>query len=281
MSESGKIGFRSIACGAVAILMGLAGAATSVQAAENGETDGTFSGSKWVLSLGLFYPKVDTYIRVDGTGGILGTELNFDTLGLSKNEVIPELGVVWQVRPRHAVWANYFELDRSGFTDTAVVIRIGDTVFPLNANLDAQFSSKVFAVGYGYSFFNDANKFLGFRVGLNVQDVSFGLAAESGLLAETADVTAPLPTFGLIGGYALSEKLRLTAQAGYLGLTIDQYEGAITDLSLRLDYLLGEHFSLGLSYQYLKVDVDSTDDQWRGKLRYEYFGPALQLGYRF
>ena len=231
MSEAGKVGFRSIACGAVAILMGLAGAATTVQAAENGETDGTFSGSKWVLSLGLFYPKVDTYIRVDGAGGVLGTELNFDTLGLGKNEMLPELGVVWQVSSRHAMWATYFELDRSGFTNTAIEIRVGDTVFPVDANIDARFYSKVLAAGYGYSFFNDNVKFFGFRIGLNVQDVGLGLEAESGLFTETADVTAPLPTLGLIGGYRLSENWHLTGQAGYLGLTIDEYEGAVTELS--------------------------------------------------
>lgn len=278
MQERRKIGSK---CVALALLLGLIGAAATAQATDNGQAGETFTGSKWVLSLGLFYPNVNTYMRVDGTGGILGAELNFDTLGLGKNEILPELGVVWQVRRQHAVWASYFELDRSGFTNTAVEIRIGDTVFPVNVNIDARFSSKVFALGYGYSFFNDANKFLGFRVGLNVQDVSFGVVAESGLLAENAAVTAPLPTFGLIGGYRLSEKWRVTAQAGYFGLTIDQYEGAITDLSARLDYELGQHLSLGLSYQYLKVDVNSEDEKWRGKLRYEYYGPALQLSYRF
>jgi len=79
------------------------------------------------MSLGLFYPNVDTYIRVDGTGGILGTKLNFDTLGLGKNEVVPRLGIIWEANARHSIWANYFELDRSGFTNTAVEMRIGDT----------------------------------------------------------------------------------------------------------------------------------------------------------
>lgn len=278
MSKTRKVRSKYVE---IAILFGLIVVAATARAADDTGTEETFSGSKWVMSLGLFYPNVDTYIRVDGTGGILGTELDFDTLGLGKNEVLPTLGVIWEANSRHSIWANYFELDRSGFTNTAIQIRIGDTVFPTNVNLDAQFSSKVFATGYGYSFFNDSGKFFGFRIGLNVQDVRFAVETESGLLAETADVTAPLPTFGFIGGYRLAEKWHLAGQAGYLGLTIDKYEGAITDLSLRLDYLIGEHFSLGLSYQYLKVDVKSEDEQWMGKFLYEYYGPALQFGYRF
>jgi hypothetical protein len=278
MNHAGKTSARYVAA---ALLLGLIGAAATARAADNGKEVETYSGSKWMLSLGLYYPNVDTYIRVDGTGGILGAELDFDTLGLDKNEVLPELSIVWQINPKHAVWANYFELDRSGFTNTALEIRVGDTIFPVNSNLDAQFSSKVLSAGYGYQFINDADKFIGFRIGLNVQDVSFGLANENGLFAETADVTAPLPTFGLVGGYRLGENWNLGLQAGYLGLTVDQYEGAVTEMSARLDYRLGEHVSLGLSYQYLKVDVKSEDEKWMGRLRYEYYGPALQLGYRF
>lgn len=278
MSKTRKVRFKYVE---VAILFGLVVATATAQAADEVETHETFSGSKWMLSLGLYYPNVDTYIRVDGPGGNLGTELDFDTLGLGKNEVLPTLGIIWEANARHSIWANYFELDRSGFTNTAVEIRIGDTVFPLDANINAQFSSKVFATGYGYSFFNDSRKFLGFRIGLNVQDVRFGVETESGLLAETAEVTAPLPTFGFIGGYRLSEKWHLSGQAGYLGLTVDQYEGAVTDMSLSLDYMLGEHFSLGLAYMYLKVDIKSEDEKWLGKLLYEYYGPSLRLGYQF
>jgi hypothetical protein len=245
------------------------------------EIDATFSGSSLVLSAGMFYPEADTYIRVDGTGGVFGTELNFDTLGLADNEVLPALGFVWQANSKHGVWGNYFELDRSGFTNTAIEIRIGNTVFPIGANIDAQFSSKVLAVGYGYSIFNDTRRFLGFRIGLNVQDIRLAVATENGLLAETADVTAPLPTFGFVGGYELSENWLLFAQAGYLGLTVDEYKGAVTELSARLSYALTEHFSLSLAYRYLKVEVDSEDADWRGKLRYEYLGPSLSLDYRF
>lgn len=283
-----ETGIRSIAAAIVLALVATFGTAWAQDAQDQGEQDqhgmeidATFSGSSFVLSAGMFYPEVDTYIRVDGTGGVLGTELNFDTLGLADNEILPAMGFVWQANSKHGVWGNYFELDRSGFTNTAIEIRIGDTVFPINTNVDAQFSSKVLSVGYGYSIFNDTRKFLGFRVGLNVQDIRLAVATENGLLAETADVTAPLPTFGFVGGYELSENWHLIVQAGYLGLTVDEYKGAVTELGARLNYALGEHFLVGISYQYLEVDVDSEDADWRGKLRYEYLGPSLSLGYRF
>lgn len=237
--------------------------------------------SEWSISVGAFRPQIDTYIRVDGALGVLGTELSFDTLGLDKTEVLPSLGLAWQINPRHSVWSYYFDVSRSGLTNTAVTIRVGDTEFPVNSNINAVFNAKVFALGYGYAFLNDADKFFGFQVGLNLQDISFGVEGENGILAEKADATAPLPTFGFAGGYRLSEHWYVSGNAGYFGAKVDNYDGSITQYGASLDYAVGEHVMVGLGYQNLKVDVESSDSQWLGKFIYEYRGPSINFRYNF
>lgn len=172
-------------------------------------------------------------------------------------------------------------MKRSGFSNTDIVIRVGDTEFPVNANINAYFNAKVFALGYGYAFVNDPDKFFGLQVGLNIQDIGFGIEGENGILAETAEATAPLPTFGFVGGYRLSEHWYLSGNAGYFGAKIDQYDGAITQYEVSLDYAIGEHVMLGLAFQELKVDVSSSDSRWVGKLLYEYRGPSINFRYNF
>jgi hypothetical protein len=153
-------------------------------------------GSEWEASLALFFPKVDTNIRVDSQGGLIGTEINLETLGLDQSRVLPALGLAWQPNARHSLWLDYFQPDRSGFSTAAVTIRVGETEFPLNAELSTIFNAKVLAMGYGYSFVNDADRIFGFRIGLNVQDLKFGIATTDGLQQETAQGTAPLQPSG-------------------------------------------------------------------------------------
>lgn len=263
-------------------LIGLAalGFSAAVNAAEPETGPGLFSPG-WSVSVGAFRPKIDTEIRVDGALGILGTELNMDTLGLNKTEVLPSFGIDWQISRRHSLWTYYFDVKRSGFTNTDIDIRVGDTVFPLNTNINAFFNAKVFALGYGYSFVNDRDKLFGLQIGLNVQDIGFGVEGENGILAEKADATAPLPTFGLVGGYRLSDHWYLKGNAGYFAAKIDNYDGAITQYEASVDYALGDHFMLGLAFRHLKVDVSSSDTRWLGKFVYEYQGPVLNFSYNF
>jgi len=237
--------------------------------------------AEWSISVGAFRPQIDTSIRVDGALGILGTEINMETLGLDDTEVLPSLGIDWQINHRHSLWSYYFEVKRSGFSNTDIIIRVGDTEFPVNTNINAFFNAKVFALGYGYAFVNDPDKFFGFQVGLNVQDIGFGIEGENGILAETAEATAPLPTFGFVGGYRLSEHWYLSGNAGYFAAKIDTYDGAITQYEARLDYAIGEHVMVGLAFQNLKVDVSSTDSRWVGNLLYEYQGPSVNFRYNF
>lgn len=252
----------------------------AVDAAEPESDPGLFYSGLSVY-VGAFRPHIDTIIRVDGALGVLGTELSLDTLGLDKTETLPSFGIDWQINRRHSLWTYYFDVKRSGLSNTDILIRIGDTEFPVNTNIDAFFNASVFALGYGYAFLNDKDKLLGFQIGLNTQDIDFGVQGENGILAERADATAPLPTFGFVAGYRLSERWYLRGNAGYFATKIDNYDGAITQYEADLDYALGENLMLGLAFRSLKVDVSSTDSRWLGKFIYEYRGPALNIRYKF
>lgn len=264
----------------ILVTLPLLALASMVGAAESGEGDELYT-SEWVISVGAFKPKIDTSIRIDGSGGIIGTKLDMETLGLDQTQVLPSLGIDWQINKRHSLWGYFFDVNRNGFSSTDVIIRVGETEFPISTDLNAYFKARIYALGYGYAFINDPDKFFGLQVGLNVQHVSLGLEGELGILSETADATAPLPTFGFVGGYRLSDRWYLSGNAGYFAAKIDVYDGAITQFEVDLDYAITEHVMLGVAYQMLKVDVSSSDQDWNGELLYEYSGPSLNFRYSF
>jgi hypothetical protein len=233
------------------------------------------------MGLAMFRPNVDTVIRVDSSSGVIGTTLDFQTLGLDQTEWLPALAFEWQLSRRHAIWASYFELDRNGFSNTAVEIRFLDQVFLVGTQLNAQFNTKVLSAGYGFSFNHDKDKQFGFRIGLNIQDLKVALESDRGLIAENAEVVAPLPTLGFNGGIRLAEKWKLKGDIGYFALNVGDYDGRITQATLAIYYDAFRNVGLTLGYQYFSVLIKSEDVSWPGRVEYEYFGPAVAVYAKF
>jgi len=265
----------------VSWLVGMLVIAGSALGDEPADISETLSGTKWDIRVGAFYPRVDTRLRVDGALGLLGTELDLETLGLDKNEPLPALGVSWQANAKHSLWGSYFELNRRGFTNTDIEIRVGETVFPVSTDISAYFRADVLALGYGYSFVNTKDKRLGLRIGLSVQDAAIGIESLEGQVKENADAIAPLPTFGFIAGMRLADRWYLSSELGYFAAKIDEYDGSIKQLSVTIERGFADNWTANLSYSYLNVDVESEGVRWLGYFRYEYYGPSLSVGYKF
>ena len=167
-------------------------------------------GHRFTITLGAYFPYLDTKVRVDSTSGLIGTTIDFEqNLGMSDTDSLPTVSFAWRFARKHHLGVAYFELNRSGSEVTQTEIRIGDKVFNVNLPVSSFFDAEVLAVAYGYSVIFDAKKELALSFGLSIQDLTFGLQGNpSGaqIVQERSDLTAPLPTFGLLGGYAFTDK---------------------------------------------------------------------------
>jgi hypothetical protein len=51
----------------------------------------------WLFQLGAYVPRVDPMLQVNGSGGIIGTEIDFETaLGLERSRYLTDLMVEWR-----------------------------------------------------------------------------------------------------------------------------------------------------------------------------------------
>ena len=235
------------------------------------------------LRVGVYDMNLDTEVRVNGRGGLIGTRLNFeDDLNLDDNKETFDVGVRWRIAERHFLEAEYFQLKRSGFRQVDGEIRFGESVYPIASNIRSSFTTEVTRLGYGYRLVRRKNWGLALGVGLHVtrlratlQEISIGNISLPLDDQEVAAVTAPLPVFGFAGARRLGENWALIVRGQSLSLKVDEYDGSIEHAAVQFEYDAKRRFGLGFGYDWFFVNVKSTDDLWIGNAKVAFHGPML------
>lgn len=246
-------------------------------------------GQPFQFALGAYVPKLDTQLRVDRTDGLAGTTLSFEqNLGMRDIAILPTFNFGWRFARKHKFGVSYFELNRDGSEVTQTEIRIGDKVFNVNLPVSSFFDVQVLSASYHYSVLMDRKKELALSVGLSVQEMTFGTQGNQGgnLISATSELTAPLPTFGLSGGYAFTDKWIFRGAIGVFAISLDwedadNFGGTIIDFNATLFYVPFKHYRFGIAYTNFDVDVDWTK---RGRIiaiNYDYQGPMFLFAATF
>lgn len=271
-----------------AFLLGILSGAANAQ--EKDEWRDWPLADKFVITAGAFVANLDTRARVDSSSGILGTQIDFErNFGMSDLEPLPTIAAEWRFARRHQLALGYFELRRDGDEVTETTIRIGDTVFDVDLPVSSFFDVDTLGLSYQYSLIFDAKKELAIGLGLSVQDMRLGLESNQGAIprVEESDVTAPLPTLGLTGGYAINDKWTMKAGVGYfavemdLGGDDDNLKGSIIDAGLFVHHQTFENVRFGLGYSYFDLDVSWVKKGKFTAVKYTYHGPHFTFGVNF
>ncbi len=247
-------------------------------------------GERFGVNVGGFFAKLDTKVRLDGSGGALGTEIDFEQdLGLDDTKTRIMAGGYWRFFKKNRLDFGYFNLDRSGDSTSTVNIRFGDRIFQADLPLHVFLDIEVFNLGYSYSILFDEKKELAFGFALSFQDIAIGLQG-TGVLAgldvsESSSVLAPLPTFTGRFAYAITPKWTVDTSIGYFTIEVDsggdELSGDVIAANAGVKWQLLKHFHLGLLYQWFRVDVNTKDEAKQLTIEYKYKGPVLYLGTSF
>jgi hypothetical protein len=246
-------------------------------------------GDRFTISAEVFFPNIDTKVRLDASDATPGTTIDFEqNLNLSDSETLPALGFAWRFAKKHQLIANIFDLNRSGSAISTSEIRFGDDVFQVDLPIASFFDVQVTSVGYAYSFIFDEKKELALSAGLSVQDIQFGLlgTASLGLIEEQSGLTAPLPAFGLTGGYAFTDKWIFRGGIGVFGFSVapsdeESLSGEIINVRAAIQHNTFENFHFSLSYSYFDVNAQFENSGRLSAVDYEYHGPTLSVDWVF
>ncbi|MEX5214476.1 MAG: hypothetical protein NW703_09970 [Nitrospiraceae bacterium] len=72
------------------------------------------------------------------------------------------------------------------------------------------------------------------------------------------NVTVPLPSFGLFVNYAITPRFQFQTRADFFYLKVGNYEGAMFEYYLGIEYRLFKHFAMDVAYDRLAADLQDT-----------------------
>jgi hypothetical protein len=111
--------------------------------------------------------------------------------------------------------------------------------------------------------------------------LDFNVDAPRRGLAVSETFTAPVPVLGLRGDFVITSRWLFRASTDLVYLPLDEYDIAITDSLLALEYTPFEHGGIGLGLNNVRYKVESNSLDVDGKARLEFVGALAYLKLRF
>jgi opacity protein-like surface antigen len=236
------------------------------------------------LQIGAYNPEATTTLRVDGTGGQLGTQVSFEgTLGGEDRKTVPSVDFVWRFNARHAMEGSLVTLRRDGSTAIHGSIDFGDANFPVDVPINSRFDSDVLRLAYRWSPIHTDQAELGLLLGVHYtrMKASISTSGSSLSVSEEASTEYPLPTLGVRGAMRFAANWRVTGFAQLLKLKIDEYDGEMINWGAGVEWAFSPAMYAGVGYDYYKYNLVSTKDRARGEFDYRFDGPRLYFGWNF
>ncbi len=269
-------------CAAVLLAM-----PSSLEAGEGARVQNPSLTSTVVLQAGALYNQTDAEVgsRVRGTG--VGGSIDLSDLGADNEHISPHFSLRWRATSRWHFDLAYQNLRQDGQRGAATQIDFSTISIPVGWNVATELDVDFYSAVAGYSFFRGANYELGGIIGLDVYNASarvqgsiFAGRARLTRAAE-ADITVPVPTLGIFGTYAFSDRLSIEGNAQYLFAEYDVYSGEIFKASAELKYWFTPHVALAVGYRHVATDISHEGDFTRDTFQVQFGGPFTALSVAF
>jgi hypothetical protein len=252
----------------------LAAAAPASYAEAGNPLNDTFS-----ISLGGFLLDTDTTIRVDGSLGQEGTEIDAsEDLGLQDADRF-RVDAYWRMTPRQKLRLMYFDTNAERTRNLERDIEFDGELYEVNLEVTGRIETQVTALSYEFDFLQGDNYELGGTFGIHNLKFEVGLEAEAnGVQAareSEAQANGPLPVLGLHGIYRINDKWYLDGGIQYFSISFDPYDGSVTDLTASIVWQATKHFAFGAGWNQFRTKVEVDGDNFDGELKWKYGGARI------
>jgi hypothetical protein len=244
---------------------------------------------RYWAELEYFFPTISSTARLDFPNtNIRGTEIALeDDLGLSDRKGAPYLLLGMRLGQAWRLEFEYYQLNRTASRTINRTINWGQVTFPASATVSSKFDTDVYRLTGGWSFYRTAQAEGGASLGLHVTQFDMAIAGQgngpAGLAfqSEGRDQLVPLPTIGLYGNYMLSDRWVLRGRVDYLSLNYESYDGSLTNWMAAVDWRITPNWTAGVGYRYVDYKLESTKENFKGRVQYKFKGPTLYMGATF
>ena len=256
-----------------------------LQAAENTESSADESyPDKFKILLGAYIvDDTNTEVAINSPIGNIGTTINMQRdLGADDKLSVPRLDGYYRFNDKHRLDFSWFNVAREGTKTTTFEIKVGDETFAVNDVVVSKVDTTFLKLAYGYSFYKSPKVELSFIAGLNMLDYSVVVDNQTTGRVEAADVTAPLPVFGLSMAYAISPRWLVHYKVETFYIELDnEIRGSLLNTELGVEYRLFKNMGLGLGLSRFALDAKVNTSSYSGSLADLYRGANFYVSAYF
>ena len=241
---------------------------------------------RFKLSAGFFLPVNNTNIRVGVDGGASGTDIDFENdLGLARNIGTFLANFQWRISRRSRISVSYVKINRSSTLTLKKDITFEDETFPANSSVNSFFNTAIYQVSYGYAIISKPKFEAGLEIGTHLVSAKTGISQNGtgGTITNSSDfgIVAPLPDFGIWGGYTFTKRFAFKIEVDYLSLTVEDISGSIFAYNIGFTYKLIDKLDLSLGFIGLNFKVDAIKADTNALMKWSYNGPNLGITFSF
>lgn len=243
---------------------------------------------KFSFRAGYFFAGMNDQVTV-GAGGA-GIQLDAeDLLGLKSQTESIRLGASYRIGEarRHRVDVEWFYFNRSADVTLGQDIVVDNTTIPTGTPVSTTFNIQYIKAVYRYSFFMDDRMDLSGAIGLFVMPLKFEIAA-SGIISESAKLkfTAPLPTLGLHGDFAVTRRLFIRTAIDFFYYEYQGFTGSLIDSNISVEYNPWKNFGFGVGWENFKMGLRSDGNDYpnvdfQGDIKSQFMGIEIYARYFF
>lgn len=239
---------------------------------------------RFYLSLGAYQADSDADARIDGSNGVIGTDVNFeDDFGLTKDRTVGRVRFGFLVGDSQGIEVDGYRFHRSASERLSRSITYDGSVFNVDAEvygrLNLDFASvawrwwvpagdrDVWGIGLGGGYYRIAGEVAGVgSLNGNVQQLD---------LSDSASAWAPLVELGW--RHAFSESSRLYADIAGVKKNNGSLQGHIYNLSLGYEYFPWQNVGFGVEYGAQRIKLEAQKRNFDGELNVRLSGPSVFL----
>jgi hypothetical protein len=273
------------AAGCALLVAGSAFCPVQANAAE--PTSNPSLAKTWVFDAGALFQRLDggATAELDGGGG---GSVGLSQIGIDDRSTSPFLAARWRFTDRWRFDFTYDSVIVDGDRTVSRNIDFGLITIPTSATAESALRIRNYSGFFGYSFIKDEQSELGARFGLTVMDAEFslqGTASVSGATSSTgkqkANVVGPIPTLGIYGTYALSNRWTIDGSIDGLAGELGAYSGHYLAGSANLTYWINDTFALAVGYRYVDGRLEHDGNIMDKAVKIQYSGPVVKASVGF
>jgi hypothetical protein len=246
-------------------------------------------GEQFHVELGLMFWQPTPVLQIQtGSLAALGeSEVDFVQEFGIENKRFNEFRSVIKAAKKHKLRVSHVAAEYNAATTLQRTIVFGGQTFPVSVPATADLQWRIWRFGYEWDFVARDRGLVGLVTELKVNQVTADLAAV-GFGSELTDVSAPVPTIGVIARAYPHKTFSLTAEftgfkvPGFLARKItdaidDDADAKVFDLDLYGTVNFGSHVGAQLGYRSLTADYLFDEDAGDLELKGWYFGGLVRF----